>query len=89
MMNQKSVILLIGFLALISDAWILDLERAQRTLEEIDREETKAKGNGYTYVVCTYINSGNILLLSHENQLDFHIKYRLYLHYVVIIPSES
>ena len=46
MMNRKSVILLIGFLALISDAWILDLERAQRTIEEIDRETT-AKGKGY------------------------------------------
>ena len=43
MMNRKSVILLIGFLALISDAWILDLERAQRTIEEIDREEATAK----------------------------------------------
>ena len=39
MMNGKIIILLIGFIALISDAWILDLERAQRTIEEIDREE--------------------------------------------------
>ena len=46
-MNRKSVILLIGFLALISDAWILDLERAQRTIEKIDREETMEKGKGY------------------------------------------
>ena len=53
MMNQKSVILLIGFLALISDAWILDLERAQRTLEEIDREETTAKGKGKIKEVFT------------------------------------
>ena len=51
-MDRKSVILLIGFLALISDAWILDLERAQRTIEEIDREETKAKGNGYGNMGC-------------------------------------
>ena len=50
-MDRKSIILLIGFLALISDAWVLDLERAQRTIEEIDREETKAKGKGYTYVL--------------------------------------
>ena len=60
MMNQKSVILLIGFLALISDAWILDLERAQKTLEEIDHEETKAKGKGI-------INYG---------LLSFHWRYR-------------
>ena len=52
MMNRKSVILLIGFLALISDAWILDLERAQRTIEEIDREETMAKGKGYGNMGC-------------------------------------
>ena len=51
-MNRKSVILLIGFLALISDAWILDLERAQRTIEEIDRVETTAKGNGYGTLRC-------------------------------------
>ena len=43
MLDRKSVILLIGFLALISDAWILDLERAQRTIEEIDRDEATAK----------------------------------------------
>ena len=52
-MDQKSVILLIGFLALISDAWVLDLERAQRTLEEIDREETTAKGKGKIKEVFT------------------------------------
>ena len=44
MMNGKSFILLIGFLALNSDAWILDLERAQRTIKEIDSEEASAKG---------------------------------------------
>ena len=50
MMNQKNIILLIGFLAL-SDAWVLDLERAQRTIEEIDHEEAttnaafQGKGN--------------------------------------------
>ena len=43
MLDRKSVILLIGFLALISDAWILDLERAQRTIEEIGRDEATAK----------------------------------------------
>ena len=43
MMNGKSIILLIGFIALISDAWILDLESAQRTIEEIEREEATAK----------------------------------------------
>ena len=42
MMNQKIIILLIGFLAL-SDAWVLDLERAQRTIEEIDREEATTR----------------------------------------------
>ena len=44
MIKQKSVVfvLVIGFIAL-SDAWILDLERAQRTIEEIDREEATAK----------------------------------------------
>ena len=43
-MKQKSIVfvLVIGFIAL-SDAWILDLERAQRTIEEIDREEATAK----------------------------------------------
>ena len=43
-MNGKIIILLIGFIALISDAWILDLERAQRTIKEIDSEEASAKG---------------------------------------------
>ena len=45
MMKQKSVVfvlVVIGFIAL-SDAWILDLERAQRTIEEIDREEATTK----------------------------------------------
>ena len=43
-MKQKSIVfvLVIGFIAL-SDAWILDLERAQRTIEEIDREEATGK----------------------------------------------
>ena len=57
-MNRKSVILLIGFLALISDAWILDLERAQRTIEEIDREETTAKGKGYGNMGCRVFKEG-------------------------------
>ena len=45
-MKQKSTvfILVIGLIAL-SDAWILDLERAQRTIEEIDREEATAKAD--------------------------------------------
>ena len=42
--------MLIGYLALISDAWILDLERAQRTSEDIDCEETTAKGKGYVII---------------------------------------
>ena len=57
-MNQKSVILLIGFLALISDAWILDLERAQRTIEEIDREENTAKGKSYGNMGCRVFKRG-------------------------------
>ena len=45
-MKRKSIVfvLVIGFIAL-SDAWILDLERAQRTIEEIDREEATAKAD--------------------------------------------
>ena len=43
-MKRKSIIfaLVFGFIAL-SDAWILDLERANRTIQEIDREEATAK----------------------------------------------
>ena len=52
-MKRKSIVfvLVIVFIAL-SDAWILDLERAQRTIEEIDREETTAKGKGYGNIFC-------------------------------------
>ena len=44
MMKQKRIVfvLVIGLIGL-SDAWILDLERAQRTIEEIDRDEATAK----------------------------------------------
>ena len=45
MMIEKSIILLIGFLAL-SDAWVLDLERAQRKIEEIDQTNAAFQGKG-------------------------------------------
>ena len=50
-MKQKSIVfvLVIGFIAL-SDAWILDLERAQRTVEEIDHEEAIGKGYGISLI---------------------------------------
>ena len=72
MMNGKIVILLIGFIALISDAWILDLERAQRIMEEIDREEATAKGKGYGNMGCRVFNGGI------ENKTDFRPKINIF-----------
>ena len=44
-MKRKSIVFVLVVIGVItlSDAWLLDLERAQRTIEEIDRDEATAK----------------------------------------------
>ena len=42
MLKLKCAVIVIGLFA-TCNAWILDLERAQKTLEQIDREEAQAR----------------------------------------------